>query len=446
MTHPSQESLKAHSFRIKKQTFVVFYRVKILVKFLCCAAISSSLYAAENSEVFVVIPPSQVGDQNPSQARRVSQIKSRDTTNSVTLVRPNIEALIQGGPRISLPNSATVMKFGNGKIDLKAPDDSKNFTWSGVAPNLGGVEGRAGQATLIVHDGNVTGTIRENGDLYRVEPVGNGVHALIKVKQSAFPPEHPPSFHDLEKKKEEGNIPLNGKDKNGSLNGTSPFDVVADSTLVDIDVLVAYTPSARGEVGDIGSTIKLAVEETNQSYRNSTVKIRMNLVDKFEVTYNESDKTHEVILDELSGMHDVKNRRDTVKADLVVFIINQKSYCGLAKAIMAVPSDAFAVVHWDCATGYYSFAHEIGHLQGARHDPDNDSATTPYPYGHGYQHNSPLPAWRTIMAYDCGSGCPRLPFWANPDVVYQGQPMGTRDTSNDSKVLNQTASLVSRFR
>ena len=51
----------------------------------------------------------------------------------------------------------------------------------------------------MVHDGNITGSIQDQDTLYRIEPVGNGVHALIKVDQ-AVPPEHPPSFQQKERR------------------------------------------------------------------------------------------------------------------------------------------------------------------------------------------------------------------------------------------------------
>ena len=57
---------------------------------------------------------------------------------------------------------------------------------------------------------------------------------------------------------------------------------------------------------------------------------------------------------------------------------------------------AYAVVGQNCATGYYSFGHEIGHLQGARHNPEADGLTLPFAYGHGFQNNV-APRWRTIM-------------------------------------------------
>src|SRR5690349_570755 len=89
------------------------------------------------------------------------------------------------------------------------------------------------------------------------------------------------------------------------------------------------------------------------------------------------------------------------------------------------------------------------HLQGARHDEADDGTSSPFPYGHGLQHLSPSPAWRTIMAYNCGTiagGCPRLQYWSNPDISHNSFPMGTEATNNNARVLDETATTVADFR
>jgi hypothetical protein len=112
-------------------------------------------------------------------------------------------------------------------------------------------------------------------------------------------------------------------------------------------------------------------------------------------------------------------------------IINQSDYCGLADAIMANASTAFAIVHYDCATGYYSFAHELGHLQGARHDPANDPTNTPPcgPYGHGFQHLSPSPAWRDDHGVQLSRWLPKIPVLVKSQCTIwrRGDGYGSRE-------------------
>ena len=139
-------------------------------------------------------------------------------------------------------------------------------------------------------------------------------------------------------------------------------------------------------------------------------------------------------------------------------------YCGIS-FIMSPVSNAFepfgyAVVARSCATGNYSFAHELGHVMGARHDWNVDSTNnSAYAFNHGYVNKTPTaPAapWRTIMAYnnDCSDGginCTRVPYWSNPNVNYPvgGDPMGVASggqQSDNHQVLNNTTLTVANFR
>ena len=132
------------------------------------------------------------------------------------------------------------------------------------------------------------------------------------------------------------------------------------------------------------------------------------------------------------------------RADVAVLVDTAAAASGLASGIGSTASTAFAVAYWDCITGYYSFAHEIGHLQSARHDPATDGSTTPYAYGHGYR--APNNAWRTVMAYNCNPSCPRINYWSNPAVLYGGVAMGTYAQSHNQRVLVGTKATIAGFR
>jgi hypothetical protein len=207
--------------------------------------------------------------------------------------------------------------------------------------------------------------------------------------------------------------------------------------------------------------IDKAILDANASYRNSDINIRLNLVDSFQLSYREGTKTFKQIVDDFAGNKVVNTRRDQSGADVSVLIVDAPGVCrpgdkrqpgkiqccGLGAALMATADTAFSVVHYDCALTQYSFAHEIGHLQGATHDRDG---TVPAfrGYGHGFQYTSGEARWRTIMAYACEAPCPRLLYWSNPRINYgdDGEPMGTPDVNDNARVLNETAATVAGFR
>ena len=78
---------------------------------------------------------------------------------------------------------------------------------------------------------------------------------------------------------------------------------------------------------------------------------------------------------------------------MILLTGNGYSFCGLASGIGVSEDTAFAVASETCATGYYSFGHEIGHLFGARHIITQDPTPTPFSYGHGYC-NTTASTWR----------------------------------------------------
>ena len=120
--------------------------------------------------------------------------------------------------------------------------------------------------------------------------------------------------------------------------------------------------------------LELAVAESNQGYANSNVGINLELANYRTVEYTSAGDGHFTDEDRFSDpsdgyMDDIHASRDANAADVSVLIINDAGNCGLAHSIGSTAATAFATVHYDCATGYYSFAHEIGHLLSARHDP-----------------------------------------------------------------------------
>jgi len=281
----------------------------------------------------------------------------------------------------------------------------------------------------------VTGSMRdENHELYRIEPIGDGIHAVVKIDETSLPSCAKP----LETQKETA----------VSLSAPETAYAPGDG-FVEIDVLIAYTPMVRAARRDLAALMDLAIEETNQSYRNSDIHIRLNLVDSMEVNYSEAGKSFNTNLEDFVAMRAVNERRDSRGADVAILIVDNREYCGLA---YLMPDDALAygVVYYNCITGgNYTFAHEVGHIQGARHDERTDPSNSPYAYGHGYIHPSTTASqnFRTVMAYDCtGRSCPEIQYWSNPDITYNGIATGTTQTNNNARLLNETAQRVAAFR
>lgn len=213
-------------------------------------------------------------------------------------------------------------------------------------------------------------------------------------------------------------------------------------------VLVAYTDAVESNYGgNILGLVTLAVEETNQAYLNSDIDARVVLSRSVKTGYAGSGNTSTDVNALVAGtdpdiaiLHDL---RDEYSADVVVLLAEYSNACGQVKTIGVGASEAFAVSDWTCATGNYTFGHEIAHLFGARHN--NDPNSTPFAYGHGYL--GPSNAWRTIMGVGSTcSWCTRIQHFSNPNINYSGSPTGTSSWNDVARVHDVQVSTVAGFR
>ena len=86
------------------------------------------------------------------------------------------------------------------------------------------------------------------------------------------------------------------------------------------------------------------------------------------------------------------------------------------------PELAYSVVDRSCATGYYSFAHEIAHNMGCQHDRKSDAAAG---INWGYYGTN----YRSIMSY---GGNRRVLYFSSADsqVKWEGKTLGQANTDN----------------
>jgi hypothetical protein len=399
------------------------------------AAPAENPVAAQENLLTLVPQPSL----NTAQEGRLSAIRGRRTTDGVHTARMASAPgqLLRAGSllRLAVAPGVNVVAAGQ-QVQQRGAND---VSWGGP------VQGTHGWVQMVLSPEGLTGTITVGLTSYRIEPLGNGLHAVSKIDQNGFPPEH------------------TADNPSGALDTPPPFEpmtarnpgddgTVGIAALSTVNVLVVYTASAAAATANIGSLIQLAVDETNVSYLNSGININMVRVHTAQVTYNEAGRSFSQHVASLRGttdgaMDNVHTLRNTYGADVVVLVVNDSEACGIASTIKATATTAFAVAHYSCITGYYSFGHEVGHLQGARHDRFVDASTTPYAYGHGF-----IPStknWRTVMAYgnNC-SNCTRIQWWSSPLKTYPvtGQVMGTAQYEDNARVLNTTAATVAAFR
>lgn len=289
------------------------------------------------------------------------------------------------------------------------------------------------------------GAIRYQGRLYRLGILASG-NILSELDESQAPPCGTGPEHHV------GHGQTGPEDLGQSGGGNTR----ASAQGATIDVLVAYTTQAKngqGGTSAIEALINQAISETNSAYSQSQVDQRLRLVHMAEmVGYTETGNfgTELSRLRSTSDGHmdEVHSLRNQYGADAVALIVNGTQYCGIAYLMTNVSSSfassAFSVTSRVCATGYYTFGHELGHNFGCAHDRQNASSGA-YAYSFGYR--TPNNAYRTIMAYSPGS---RIRRHSNPNITFAGFPLGIAHPSSNSAEnwmsLNNAAPTTSQWR
>ena len=312
--------------------------------------------------------------------------------------------------------------------------------------------------TLVVMGADVVGTIHHDGELYGVQPLGDGLTAVYRYDSWRLrrPPETEPDYV----------IPDAEMEEESALPPPRAPPVARDSR-DRIDVLVVYSANARRVAGNIDARIALLVVDTHRAYTNSGITTRLRVVHSYETPstvladVNSSNKRQDLDRLRIRGdgfFDEVFAKREQYAADVVMLLYgNQPNYCGGGIAYLLNHRPGSAELAFG-ASGIGAlvvcrqhdgdtFAHEIGHIQGASHNPEEPGAldNPPYPYGHGFCNAARN--WRTVMAYNTGSRCkPRLLYFSSPTVQYQGMATGDATRRNVARVINETAIHVANFR
>ena len=425
------------------------------------------------------------GEQAPAQVKDPSVRRARYIGIDFSALRTRSQRQMLREPSISLELFPDVTVFATFERYDPNPD---GMTW------VGRIEDQPMSSVTLVYRGSMmTGSIVMPGAVYQIRPAPADVraassqgtrvtHLVSQIDQDAYLPEAPPVEVALT---------------------PSQLAAAADTPMTDsgdvIDVMVVYTPAAASATGGtvgINNLINLAISETNTSYSNSGITQRIRLVHTAEVPYTESNSfgtNLTNLANGFGGLSGVPALRNQHGADMVQMLIRPSSpdACGIGFLMTNVSAgfatSAFTVTDTICVSPNYTFAHELGHNMGARHDWYMDPGTTPFSYSHGYVNAAVGQRWRTIMAYPdmCGAlgfSCTRLLYWANPDKkflpgcdsgrfncnqlqywFYPGAPMGipggtssscgsgnpnsaSNCDADDRRTLNNTALTVANFR
>ncbi len=329
----------------------------------------------------------------------------------------------------------------------------RGVTWTGE------VEGTGERAVLMLwKDGHLSGYFGYKGRVFTVNHIGGDVHTMAEIDPRKLPPDHAPDSKGKSADPASRDTPA-ASAQPATPPPPPPEPAVApfpdaerqalEAKKITIDLMILYTKNAaKHYVRDPADLLALGIEEANQTFRNSGLgNISLRLVHSEAIDYDEAgadqfDHLYRMV-DGVPPFQGLKKLRNEKHADIVGLIIDNPTGCGQSTRVGADADEAFFVVHHSCAAITFSVAHEVGHILGARHDRAVDPNNAPIAYAHGWVNGT---KWRDMMSYQegCG-GCPRIPYWSNPRVMYKGEPTGTA-ASDNARVILEQAERVSKFR
>jgi len=231
-------------------------------------------------------------------------------------------------------------------------------------------------ANIITFDDNdrkVASIVDEkNALVYHIAPDADGDMIVTRTGANDFPEEIDPIDE------EDGEVDIMTGNRFLRSQPVSSRNLQDDGSI--LDVLVVWTDKAEcrqsnlpkgcsktvSTESNIRALIDLAVSETNTAYTASGVNTQLRLVHAYKhESFDEDVSGFSNALSQLRStadgiLDDVHPLRTQHGADLVALIIDHSSYCGIAY-LGPSKSSMFSVTARTCATGYFSFGHEIGH-------------------------------------------------------------------------------------
>ena len=346
-----------------------------------------------------------------------------------------------------------------------------------------------GHVVIVEKNGNLNINVEAAGRTYQLRYFGAQGYFAREVNVTNIP-NHPPTGVP------EANFKPVPKTEKIATGESIPVALTDDGS--QIDVMVVYTQAARLAAGGAAAMdllVTTGVSQVNSIYSNSGVVHQLRLVHLREVAHTEIDMETDLVAlaDPADGvLDDVHILRDAYGADFVSLWGAYGDYCGLA-FLMGAESNtfeatAFNLVAQDCASGGTTFAHELGHNMGLRHDfyqqtevegsspgttvtPAGLTTPTPIYYSNGYVDT--VNRFRTVMSYntqcsDLGypsDHCFLVPHFSNPaisisspynsvvaptgsisDCSYAPPGDPSLTCAHEQRVLNDTRETTANFR
>ena len=288
-------------------------------------------------------------------AHYASALPARAQTEPLaTALTPDQRAIIE---KIAKPTGRGELQFSGAPTDVGAevqlPVQGKYVTIirqqtilqkDGSVVWYGEVQETGERAMLMLwSNALLTGYFAYKGTIYTVECLGGGVSASSEMDRRQIPADHPEPGGRIDSVPGAPATEPPGPRTPVPEPRIEPFPeaerLALEAKDITIDVMLLYSRNvAELYVRKPEDLLALAIEETNQAFKNSGLgNIKLRLVHTQVVDYDASEDdqfTHlYTMVDGLGPFKDVKKLRDEKRADIVGLIIDNPTGCGLSRRI-----------------------------------------------------------------------------------------------------------------
>ena len=386
---------------------------------------------------------------NAAQIDQIFSVTQKTDNNS-----HNIAVSKQVNKLAELPRLAVeVPEIGihNFTVQKKYTTNEEQVVWLG--------EGRDHSfASLIQSKYGLSGSIRTKDGIWQIRPTKGGGSQIIKFDKSQYQKTTDVIEPYTDIHKHAGDH----IDASPAAFNSTPFQTIQTQAPQgftesnDIRVLAYYSSDAINDYPNLRDLIELEFADANQAFVNSNINATLTLAGFIEISdYGTENNLYDMLArdDNFARMDEAKEKYD---ADLVHFFGENLGWvCGIAyysanSSGWVDPEFGVGATASSCL-GSLTFAHEVGHNLGARHDRYvENGGTSDYAYGYVDLENE----FQTLMSYrdncsDNGKSCTEITHFSNPDINYNDQPTGIAITeaeaANNATLLQKTTPLVANY-
>jgi hypothetical protein len=368
---------------------------------------------------------------NGNQSKELTRIKaSENIKNTKYLKVGNLKSSQKKGKlTFTLPDGRTF----TAKANMVKYKSEREYTWAG---NIGVDDG---SLTLYCKNGIISGHIIAGENHYELVHLGNGLYALNTI--------------DFSKAANEcGNIEGSSSSNistNNSVNRIIPCS--------DVNVLVFFTPNALTAAGNVANVELIAgqsLAQFNQSLTNSQIFGSVaRLVGVQELAGFDETADIDTDIETFATNAVVATQRNALGADIVILLTNG-AYGGIfgvvrSPNIAVAENMAFAIVQINNSAANNTFAHEMGHIFGARHQTcdrwNNRGCDNTAVNAHGYNYCKGFWCFlggnngtrRSTLVHQIRPNYTRILNFSNPNVQVGGGATGTNTENNATQVSGQ---------